>query len=102
MIPSWWGEFSSIPIFGSGSRFELVIVSLMFGGFGGSLILGGMTVGCSANSGGNARSLGGCWIIPLGYVSMTSSFSFLSGSLTTVGIAFRATGGAFTIVGTFA
>ena len=102
MIPSWWGEFSSIPIFGSGSGFELVIVSLTFGGFGGGLILGGMTVGCNANSGGNTRSLGSCWIIPLGNVSMIFPFSFLSGSLTTVGVAFYDTVGAFAIVGAFA
>ena len=93
MIPSWWGEFSSVPIFGSGSGLELVIFSLMFGGFGGGLILGGMTVGCNVNSGGNARSLGACWIILLGDVSMSFPFSFLSGSLTTVGVAFCTTGG---------
>ena len=45
MIPSWWGEFSSMFIFGSSPRFGLVVALATFRGFGGGLTLGGMTIG---------------------------------------------------------
>ena len=45
MIPPWWGEFNSMSIFGSGSRFGLIVALATFRGFGGNLTLGRMTIG---------------------------------------------------------
>ena len=59
MISSWWGEFSSISIFGrSGPRFGLVVALSTFGGFGGGLTFGGMTNGGIRAPGGITIPLG--------------------------------------------
>ena len=76
MIPSWWGEFSSISIFGSSPRFGLVIALSTFGGFGGSLTPGGMTIGGIRAPGGITVPFEGCWTIPLSSVLESFSFQF--------------------------
>ena len=63
MIPSWWGEFSSISIFGSGLRFGPVVAVSTSGGFGGGLTLGGMIIGGIRAPRGIAMPFGGCWTV---------------------------------------
>ena len=59
MIPSWWGEFSSKSTFGSDPRFGLVVALSTFGGFGGSLTIGGVTIGGNRALRGSTMPLGG-------------------------------------------
>ena len=69
------GEFSSISIFGSGPKLGLVVALSTLGGFGGSLTLGGMTIGGIRAPRGITMPFVGCCTILLGGV--LDSFSFL-------------------------
>ena len=91
MIPFSWGEFSSISIFSPGPKLGLVVALSTFGGFGGSLTLGGMTVGGIRTPRGFTMPFVGCWTIPLGSVTDSFSFPVLMGTLAILGVAFCAT-----------
>ena len=87
-------------VLGSGPHCEFILVSLMFGGLGGGLLFGGMTIGDNMNSGGNTMFLGMCWALPLGS-ALNSLFlsSVWVGTLSFLGVVFCFFGWVFGLEG---